>query len=284
MTDPTGGTRAGAKTIVLTGASDGIGTAAARELVARGHRVVIVGRSEEKTRSVARSLDAPWLLVDLARLRSVRELAGELMARYPRIDVLANNAGAIFGPDRQESEDGHEMTFQVNYLAPFLLTRLLTDRLIESRGTVINTSSLANRLFGHVDLDDLESERSYNPRKAYGDSKLEQIMFTFELDRRYRSHGLTSTAFHPGVIASNFSGAAGTAMHVVYHTPLRRFLGTPEKGARTLVFLADGTPGVDYPTGRYFVNRRPARPNRQAASGTVDLALWNRTVAMLERR
>lgn len=272
-----------AKTIVLTGASDGIGAAAAAELRRRGHRVVLVGRSPEKTRRVAGQLEAPWHLADFADLSSVRALAVDLLAGYPRIDVLANNAGAIFGRERRVSADGHEMTFQVNYLAPFLLTRLLTDRLIESRGTVINTSSTANRLFGNVDLDDLESERNYEPRRAYGNSKLEQIMFTFELDRRYRSHGLTSTAFHPGVIASNFSGAAGSAMHAAYHTPLRRLLGTPEKGARTLVFLADGTPGEEYPTGRYFARCRPARPNRQARSGTLDLALWNRTTAMLQQ-
>ena len=272
-----------AKTIVLAGASDGIGAAAAAELRRRGHRVVLVGRSPDKTREVAGRLQAPWHVADFAHLSSVRALAADLLAGYPRIDVLANNAGAIFGRERQVSADGHEMTFQVNYLAPFLLTRLLTDRLIESRGTVINTSSLANRLFGNLDLADLESERNYDPRRAYGNSKLEQIMFTFELDRRYRSHGLTSTAFHPGVIASNFSGVAGSAMHAAYHTPLRRLLGTPEKGARTLVFLADGTPGEDYPTGRYFVRSRPARPNRQARSGTLDLALWNRTTAMLQQ-
>lgn len=271
------------KTIVITGASDGVGAAAAGKLARDGHHVVVVGRSPEKTAAVAEQTGGEFLLADFAVLNDVRNLASELLQRYPRIDVLANNAGAIFGKERQVTGDGHEMTFQVNYLAPFLLTRLLTDRLLESKGTVINTSSVANRLFASVDLDDLEEEKNYKPRKAYGNTKLEQILFTQEFDRRYRSHGATSTAFHPGNIASGFSSTKGSAMHALYATPLRRlFLTSPEKGARTLVFLAEGTPGEDYPTGKYYERCKVARPNRQAADGALALGLWNRSVAMLE--
>ncbi|MCC9145253.1 MULTISPECIES: SDR family NAD(P)-dependent oxidoreductase [unclassified Arthrobacter] len=270
------------KTIVITGASDGIGAAAARRLTQDGHHVVLVGRSPEKTAAVARDTGGEYFLADFADLGSVRTLASELLQRYPHIDVLANNAGAVFGNVRQVTEDGHEMTFQVNYLAPFLLTQLLTDRLLESKGTVINTSSMANRLFGNVDLDDLENENGYNPSKAYGNAKLEQILFTEEFDRRYRSHGATSTAFHPGVIGSSFSNAEGSAMRAVYQSPLlRRLLPTPEKGARTLVFLAEGTPGTDYPTGKYFVRSKVAKPNKQAGDAALALGLWNRSVAML---
>ncbi|MCQ1953586.1 SDR family NAD(P)-dependent oxidoreductase [Arthrobacter jinronghuae] len=272
------------KTIVITGASDGIGAAAARQLTENGHHVVVVGRSPEKTAAVAKDTGGEYFLADFADLGSVRTLASELLQRYPRIDVLANNAGAVFGNERQVTSDGHEMTFQVNYLAPFLLTQLLTDRLLESKGTVINTSSLANRLFGNVDLDDLENENGYNPSKAYGNAKLEQILFTEEFDRRYRSHGATSTAFHPGVIGSSFSSAEGSAMRAVYQSPLlRRFLPTPEKGARTLVFLAEGTPGTDYPTGKYFVRSKVAKPNKQAGDAALALGLWNRSVAMLAK-
>ncbi|MCC3283567.1 SDR family NAD(P)-dependent oxidoreductase [Arthrobacter caoxuetaonis] len=270
------------KTIVITGASDGVGAAAARRLAKDGHHVVIVGRSLEKTAAVAADTGGEYFTADFADLGQVRSLASDLLQRYPRIDVLANNAGAIFGKERQVTVDGHEMTFQVNYLAPFLLTRLLTDRLLESKGTVINTSSLGNRLFGHVDLDDLEQERGYRPHKAYGDSKLEQILFTEEFDRRYRAAGATSTSFHPGTIASSFSNAPGTAMHAAYASPLKRFLGTPEKGARTLVYLAEGTPGEDYPTGKYFVRCKVARPNKQAGDALLALGLWNKSVAMLE--
>ncbi|MCC9174818.1 SDR family NAD(P)-dependent oxidoreductase [Arthrobacter sp. zg-Y179] len=272
------------KTIVITGASDGIGAAAARQLTENGHHVVLVGRSPEKTAAVAKDTGGEYFLADFADLGSVRTLASELLQRYPRIDVLANNAGAVFGNERQVTSDGHEMTFQVNYLAPFLLTQLLTDRLLESKGTVINTSSMANRLFGNVDLDDLENENGYNPSKAYGNAKLEQILFTEEFDRRYRSHGATSTAFHPGVIGSSFSSAEGSAMRAVYQSPLlRRLLPTPEKGARTLVFLAEGTPGTDYPTGKYFVRSKVAKPNKQAGDAALALGLWNRSVAMLAK-
>ncbi|MCC3271667.1 SDR family NAD(P)-dependent oxidoreductase [Arthrobacter zhangbolii] len=271
------------KTIVITGASDGIGAAAAKALAREQQHVVVVGRSREKTAAVAEQTGGEYFLADFADLDSVRNLASELLQRYEQIDVLANNAGAIFGKERQVTDDGHEMTFQVNYLAPFLLTRLLTDRLIRSKGTVINTSSVANRYFGHVDLDDLEEEKDYNPRKAYGDSKLEQILFTEEFDRRYRSHGATSTAFHPGVIGSSFSSAEGSAMRSLYQAPLvRRLLPTPEKGARTLLFLARGTPGEDYPTGKYFERCKVARPNKQAGDAALALGLWNRSVAMLD--
>lgn len=271
------------KTIVITGASDGVGAAAARRLAKDGHHVVPVGRSLEKTSAVAQDIGSEYFTADFADLGQVRSLASDLLQRYPRIDVLANNAGAIFGKERQVTADGHEMTFQVNYLAPFLLTRLLTNRLLESRGTVINTSSAANRLFAKLDINDLEEERNYTPQKAYGNSKLEQILFTEEFDRRYRAAGATSTAFHPGVIGSSFSSAEGSAMRAVYTSFLGRFvLQSPEKGAQTLVFLAEGTPGADYPTGKYFVRSKPARTNKLAGDHALALDLWNRSVAMLE--
>ena len=270
------------KTIVITGASDGVGAAAARRLAADGHHVVPVGRSLEKTAAVAEEIGSEYFTADFADLGQVRSLASDLLQRYPEIDVLANNAGAIFGKERQTTVDGHEMTFQVNYLAPFLLTRLLTDRLLHSRGTVINTSSAANRLFAKLDINDLEEEKNYSPQKAYGNSKLEQILFTEEFDRRYRAAGATSTAFHPGVIGSSFSSAEGSAMRSVYQGILGRFLQSPEKGAKTLVFLAEGTPGADYPTGRYFVRSKPARTNKLAGDHALALDLWNRSVAMLE--
>ena len=271
------------KTIVITGASDGVGAAAARRLARDGHHVVPVGRSLEKTSAVAQDIGSEYFTADFADLGQVRSLASDLLQRYPRIDVLANNAGAIFGKERQVTADGHEMTFQVNYLAPFLLTRLLTNRLLESKGTVINTSSAANRLFAKLDITDLEEEKDYTPQKAYGNSKLEQILFTEEFDRRYRAAGATSTAFHPGVIGSSFSSAEGSAMRAVYTSFLGRFvLQSPEKGAQTLVFLAEGTPGTDYPTGRYFVRSKPARANKLAGDHVLALDLWNRSVALLE--
>ncbi|WAP50728.1 SDR family NAD(P)-dependent oxidoreductase [Arthrobacter sp. ATA002] len=270
------------RTIVITGASDGIGAAAARKLARDGHRLVVVGRSPDKTAAVAESLGGHALSADFADLNSVRNLASEILQRFPRIDVLANNAGAIFGRERQVTRDGHEMTFQVNYLAPFLLTRLLTDRLLESRGTVINTSSTANR-FGRVDLDDLEHEKDYGPFRAYAAAKLEQILFAGEFDRRHRSHGATATAFHPGLVGSGFLNGHGALARAAYRSPLRRLAATPDTGARTLVYLAEGIPVKDYETGRYYRRSKVARPNRQAYDGVLALRLWNRTIALLGR-
>ena len=270
------------RVIVLTGASDGIGAAAAKALTEAGEQVVVVGRSPEKTAAVAERVGAASFICDFAELAQVRLLAEQLLERYPRIDVLANNAGGIFGADRRVTTDGHEQTFQINYLAPALLTHLLLDRLIESDATVINTSSVANRLFGKLDLDDLDAERSYSPTRAYGNAKLAQILFTKELDRRYGSRGLSAAAFHPGVISTNFSSSPDGAMRLLYATPLgRHLLNTPEEGADTLFWLAESQPGIDWTSGGYFVKRKPARANKLASD--VDLArrLWDRTEAML---
>jgi NAD(P)-dependent dehydrogenase (short-subunit alcohol dehydrogenase family) len=162
------------RTIVITGASDGIGAAAARKLSSLGEKVVVVGRSREKTAAVAKEIGSDFFVADFARLDDVHALAAALLAKYPKIDILANNAGGIMG-NREETVDGHEKTFQVNHLAPFLLTKLLMARLVESKAVVINTSSVANQLFGHIDIDDLEARTGYSPNKAYGDSKLARV-------------------------------------------------------------------------------------------------------------
>ncbi|WP_104160899.1 SDR family NAD(P)-dependent oxidoreductase [Arthrobacter sp. ZGTC212] len=268
------------KTIVITGASDGIGAAAARQLARQGHRVVVVGRSPSKTAAVAGHTGGEYVVADFAALDTVRNLAFQLLARCGVIDVLANNAGAMFGSRRQITEDGHERTFQVNYLAPFLLTQMLTDRLLESGGTVINTSSAAN-LFGRIDPDDLELEKRYRPFRAYAAAKPALILFTREFDRRYRLRGATSTTFHPGLVATNFLREHGVAPGAG-HSPLRHLVLTPDKGARTLVYLAGAVPGQDYATGEYYRRCKVARPNRQARDGALALGLWNRSVAMLE--
>jgi NAD(P)-dependent dehydrogenase (short-subunit alcohol dehydrogenase family) len=267
------------RTIVITGASDGIGAAAARELSAAGNRVVIVGRSPQRTKAVADGLGADHLIADFTRLADVRILAAELLRRYPRIDVLANNAGGIMGA-REITADGHEKTFQVNHLAPFLLTSLLMDRLVESRATVINTSSAANR-FGRLNLDDLDNERKYSPNKAYGDAKLANILFTRELHRRYSGRGIVTAAFHPGVVATSFSTDSTSIMRLVYQTALKRLLLTPEKGADTLVWLASTAAGVDWQSGAFYEKRRVQKANSQAADAGLATALWERSVDLV---
>jgi NAD(P)-dependent dehydrogenase (short-subunit alcohol dehydrogenase family) len=267
------------RTIVITGASDGIGVAAARELSQSGDRVVIVGRSPQKTEAIAAELGVDHFIADFARLDDVRTLAAALLQRYPRIDVLANNAGGIMGA-RELTVDDNEKTFQVNHLAPFLLTSLLMDRLIASRATVINTSSAANR-FGRLNLDDLGNERKYSPNKAYGDAKLANILFTRELHRRYSGRGIVTAAFHPGIVATSFSAGSTSIMRWVYQTALKRMLLTPEKGADTLIWLASTAAGVDWQSGAFYEKRKVQSANSQAADAGLATALWERSVDLV---
>lgn len=271
------------KIIVITGASDGIGAAAARRLVADGQRVVLVGRSEAKTRLIANELNAPFYLADFADLTQVRQLAAKLTADYPHIDVLVNNAGGIMA-DRALTKDGFEMTFQVNYLAPFLLTSLLLPILIASKASVIQTSSIAARNYGHIDIDDLQNEKHYSPQKAYGDSKLANILFTRELHRRYHDQGINAVAFHPGVVATGFAAQTTHLMRYVYHSPLKYLLTiSPKRGAAPLVWLAEGTPGVTWQPGQYYKLKKIATSAAQADDADLARQLWDKSAAMINQ-
>lgn len=277
------------KVVVITGASDGIGAAAARRLRADGHTVVVVGRSAEKTRAVAAELDADSYVADFTRLDDVERLAGQLRATYPRIDVLANNAGGVFGT-RTKTVDGFEKTFQVNHLAPFLLTRLLLDILIASRASVLQTSSTV-RFAKKIHLDDLDHDRDYDPVQAYSAAKLENILFTTELHRRYHASGISTASFYPGNVATNFaSDTTSRIMRFVRFlasNPLIRriMLSTPDQGADQIVWLAEGTPGRDWQSGAYYY-RRKASPPRNAQAADADLArgLWQRSEELLAGR
>lgn len=267
------------RTIIITGASDGIGAASARQLAAKGHRVVVVGRSPEKTAAVASALGAPFHVADFAELAQVRSLASDLLGRYPRIDVLVNNAGGVF--THQVTADGFEKTFQVNHLAPFLLTHALMGRLLESRAKVIQTSSIAHRAYGHIDLDDLANPRKWSPHKAYGDSKLANVLFTRELHRRFHGLGINAVSFHPGGIATNFANDTTSPMRFVYHSPIARLLTSVETGGARLTWLADGTPSSTWQPGGYYERNRPGRVNPQARDDGLAEGLWARSEALL---
>lgn len=268
------------KTIIITGASDGIGAAGARQLKARGHNVVLVGRSRAKTETLAKELNAPFHLVDYARLENVKRLAVEL-ERYERIDVLVNNAGGIMGA-RELTVDGFEKTFQVNHLAPFLLTKLLMERLIDCQATVIQTSSIAANVFHRkFDITDLNNERNYGPETAYGCSKLENILFTRELDRRYRADGISAVAFHPGVVRSSFAGETTHFIRLAYKTPLKYMVMiTPEQSARALTALAEGKPGIDWQMGKVYSHGKPMAVAFKE-DGSVAQELWERSEQFL---
>lgn len=263
------------KVVVVTGASEGIGAAAARALAGRGHRVVPVGRSAEKTRAIADELGTEGQVADFADLAQVRRLAATLAERYPRIDVLANNAGLIAGKQRVVTGDGHELTFQVNHLAPFLLTVSLREQLVAAAGRVITTSSAAGTGRGaRIVLDDLDADRGYDALRAYRASKLANVLFTRELDRRWGPQGVTAAAFHPGMVRTQWGHTGPTAVRFVVRSPLRRAMRSPEKGADTLVWLATATPGTDWRSGGYYQDRRPARPSPLADDADLAAGLW----------
>ncbi|USQ76891.1 SDR family NAD(P)-dependent oxidoreductase [Ornithinimicrobium cryptoxanthini] len=273
------------KTIVITGASDGIGAAAARKLKADGADVVLVGRSHDKTRAVAAELDAPFYLADYAHLDQVRALAARLTAEHPRIDVLANNAGGIMG-ERTVTPDGFETTFQVNHLAGFLLTHLLMPTLMASNATVIQTASQAAKVFASFDIDDLQNEKNYGAHRAYGNGKLANILFTRELHRRFADQGLSAAAFHPGIVASNFARDTTHVLRLIYHTPVisRIFTSSPKRGAGTLVWLAQGVPGEDWASGEYYEKKKPARSRPEAHHDDLARRLWEASERLLKIR
>ncbi|UNX55359.1 SDR family NAD(P)-dependent oxidoreductase [Georgenia sp. TF02-10] len=270
------------RTILITGASDGIGAVAAAELAARGDRVLAVGRSPEKTARVAERIGVEHFACDFARLDDVRALAAEVRARTDRLDVLANNAGGIFG-ERTMTPDGHEQTLQVNHLAPFLLTTLLLDRLRAGDGLVVNTSSVASRLFAHLDLDDLGNARRYTPQKAYGDAKLANILFTKGLHAHHHDEGIDTVAIHPGNVATNFAAETSSPLRFIYHTPLRRLvLISPEKGAANLTWAIDGEPGRTWVPGEYYEQLKvPRRVNPQQDDPELVEAFWRRSAELV---
>lgn len=273
-----------AKTIILTGGSDGIGAAAARQLADSPHRLLLVGRSVEKTRAVAEETGSEWFTADFARLDDVRALAAKLTDAVgdAGIHVLANNAGGIFG-DRTPTVDGFEKTMQVNHLAPFLLTNLLLPALLRAGGAVINTSSVAHRLFGHIDVDDLDNTRRFSPNKAYGDAKLANVLFTASLHEKFHAQGLSAVAFHPGTVQTNFASDSSSIMRLVYRTPLRRLLLIgPDKGGATLRWFIEGTPGETWISGAYYDERAlTSRVNPQVKDAALAEALWQRSAELV---
>jgi NAD(P)-dependent dehydrogenase (short-subunit alcohol dehydrogenase family) len=269
------------RTVLVTGASDGIGAEAARVLAARGATVHVTGRSADKLRPVAEAVGTEPLIADFSRLDDVRRLAAEVGERVGKIDVLLNNAGGTFSP-KQRTHDGHEPNFQINHLAPFLLTHLLRPQLQAAGSSlVVNTSSIGN-LAGKIVLDDLDYEhRRAIEFLAYGTGKLMNIVFTRGIAQRWAGDGIVSVAVHPGPVSSSF-GRDSWIVGLAYRSPLRRFatISVPD-GAAPLITLAEGgaDPEVD---GRYFSRFTPdGRENRQASDQAIIDGLWERSAALV---
>ena len=271
--------------VVITGATAGIGLAAAVELARRGAHLAIVARDAERARaatdriavaaaSAGRDTPPPdVLMADLASQAAVRKLALEITDRYPRVDVLANNAGAI-NTKRTVTEDGIEQTWAVNHLAPFLLTALLTERIRSSAPARVVTTASDAHMGAKIPFDDFEAGTDHvTGFRRYGQTKLANILFTSELARRLEGSGVTANCYHPGFVASNFNRNNGARMRLAMFFA-RPFARTNERGADTLVWLAD-SPAVSDQSGWYFVDRRLGRPSSEALDQAAAARLWD---------
>jgi retinol dehydrogenase 12 len=263
---------------IITGGTSGIGKVAAREIAAKGATVVLVGRDEGKgVRTVAEirgRTGNDWVSfqrADLSRQAEIRRLARNLVEAHPRIDVLVNNAGALF-MQRRLSADGIEMTFALNHLGYFLLTNLLLERLLAAEAArIVNVASRAHE-GATIDFDDLQGERGYTGWRAYQRSKLANILFTAELARRLAGTRVTANALHPGFVATRFGMNNGLLFRIGMRLAFTTAIGE-EEGARTTVHLAT-SPEVDGVTGRYFVQCREAEPSAAARDMQAARRLW----------
>lgn len=268
------------KTVVITGGSSGIGAAAARALREKGATVAITGRSDE-TKRVADEIGADAFLVDFASFSDVRRFADELLTRYPRIDVLANNVGGVVAT-RRVTVDGNEQTLQVNHLSGFLLTQLLRQRLESSRATIINTSSGAHRI-GRLDFSDLQSERKYSAARAYGSAKLMNILHAAEINRRFKD--VHAASFHPGVVATGFAREGSGLVRLLYSDFLAKiFMLTPQQGADTLVWLTTSPPANVWQPGGFYVKRKKTKTTLAAADSVLAARLWDASEALTSTR
>jgi retinol dehydrogenase-12 len=266
--------------VLLTGATRGIGRAAAIELAGRGVEVALVGRERERVEAIAREARATGAgaavhehVADLSLMADVRALAREVRERHAHIDVLANNAGALFA-SRKETSEGLEQTFALNHLAPFLLTSLLRDRL--EGGRVVTTASDAHTS-GRLDLEDLQSEKSYSSMRVYGTTKLCNIIFTRELAKR--APELHANCFHPGVVRTGFGKNEGGIWKVLT-TLGGPFFRSPQRGARSLVWLAVSEQAATL-TGEYVQDEKPLAPSAQAQDEVLAEGLWERSAQLV---
>jgi NAD(P)-dependent dehydrogenase (short-subunit alcohol dehydrogenase family) len=267
------------KICMVTGATSGLGLVTAQALARQGATLIVVGRNSERaTATVSRirqetdNLAVESVIADLSAQAQVRQLATEMQRRFSRLDVLVNNAGALFAR-RQLSQDGVEMTFALNHLAYFLLTNQLLELLKASPSArIVNVSSEAHR-GAQLDFADLQGERNYRGYRAYARSKLANILFTYELARRLRGTGMVANALHPGFVATNF-GHNNRSFTAGFFRVLQRVAAiSPEEGAQTIIYLAS-SPEVDGITGAYFVKQKAVRSSQVSYDRADAERLW----------
>ncbi len=266
------------KVVVITGATSGIGEVAAQRLADRGARLVLVARDTARGEAALARLRGSEMGMghsihygDLSRISEMKRLAAEISAAEPRIDVLINNAGAMFG-SRQVTEDNFERTFAINHMAYFVLTNGLRQRLFAGApARVINTASDAHRGC-RLDFDDLQSTSGYSGFKVYGRSKLCNILFTRELARRWGAQGVTTNCLHPGFVATRFGDSSGGFLSRAVRVA-KIFAISPEEGAHTIVYLAS-SPDAANVSGEYFYKCRRATPTEEARDDSAAKRLW----------
>lgn len=266
------------KLCLVTGATSGIGRATAKGLAELGAHVLIVGRDKSKCVAVRDEIvkstgnkNVYILTADLSLQRSIRELAEEFKNRFDRLDVLINNAGGIFGK-RIITEEGIEYTFALNHLAYFLLTNLLLDMLKKSAPSrIVNVASEGHRFHG-IDMNNLQGERGYSGLRAYDQSKLCNVLFTYELARRLEGTGVTANCLHPGMVDSNFGNTASFWFRLLVKIG-KPILITPERAAKSIIYLAS-SPDVNDINGRYFIGRRQAKSSKISHDVRIQQKLW----------
>ena len=267
------------RSVLVTGGTGGIGRATAVGLAALGARVGITGRDPVRAEAAAASIRAgpgspavDGFAADLSVQAGVRRLAAQVLDTYPRLDVLVNNVGG-FWAHRHVTADGLERTFALNHPAPFLLTGLLLDRLTTSAPARIITVSSGAHARGRIDFDDLQGERVYSGQRAYSQSKLANVMFTYELARRLAGAGVTATVLHPGVVRTSFGAEDQAAYLAVMIRVARLFMKTPAQGAGTPVYLAS-SPQAQGITGRYYASRKPRTSSKASHDTAAAARLW----------
>ena len=272
------------KIVLITGATSGIGRETALGLARKGATLVLVGRSREKLGRTISEIAAQTgnqqidsLVCDLTSMESVRKLAGDFKAKYQRLDVLINNAGETVN-ERRVTVDGYEYTLALDHLSHFLLTSLLMDIIKKSAPSrIINVSSSAH-MFGHLDFDDLMGEKKYGAMRAYGQAKLANLLFTYELARRLAGTGVTVNALHPGVVKTNF-GAGMKGRWRIFITLGKPFNISARKGAETSIYLAS-SPEVARVSGKYFAKKKEKRSSKESYDESVAKRLWSESARL----
>jgi NAD(P)-dependent dehydrogenase (short-subunit alcohol dehydrogenase family) len=274
------------KTILITGSTDGIGKVTAKALAKQGHTVIIHGRNKKKAETVCEELKSEtannkinFVIADLFLLSDVKRMADEFKKKYERLDVLVNNAGAIFGKDRETTKEGFEKTMALNLFSPFLLTQLLVEVLAKSPAArIINVSSAAHTMSGKIDLSDIQLENNYSFGNAYGQSKLYLIWVTQHLATELKEKGLsniTANSLHPGTIKTEFGQNTnkGFGVNLLFKLAML-FAITPAKGAENTIYLATSK-DVENITGKYFSNKRVGKPSMKYYSPENEKIIWD---------